>query len=78
MICMPGGLQLGPMGITFEQLFLVEVHQVSRASIRLTLAYESSSSKCLIAHPGCFVICYVSCYLRNRSSFCSPLFFVND
>ncbi|OSX63520.1 hypothetical protein POSPLADRAFT_1045841 [Postia placenta MAD-698-R-SB12] len=43
MICMPGGLQLGPMGITFEQLFLVEVHQVSRASIRLTLAYETST-----------------------------------
>ncbi|EED84881.1 predicted protein [Postia placenta Mad-698-R] len=40
MIGMPGGVQFGPTGITFEQLYLVEVHQVSSASIQLTLAYE--------------------------------------
>ncbi|OSX63523.1 hypothetical protein POSPLADRAFT_1140106, partial [Postia placenta MAD-698-R-SB12] len=41
MICMPGGVQLGPTGIVFEQLYLVEVHQVSSASIQITLAFET-------------------------------------
>lgn len=40
MECLPGGWPLGPGGITFDQLYLVDVYQVSRGSIQLDLTVE--------------------------------------